>query len=193
MLPAAAFGLVYFPLLSRVSPGLVSPYPKADLRTRIYAGAIDGMVLTSCWIASQQLDSLTFLVFGAVYLLLRDGIRGASLGKALCGLVVVNLQTGKPATLIASVQRNIVLLVPGANIAAAVLELITITRDPQGQRLGDRLAQTQVIDGFGARDLADAVLRWWQSVAAELRRSGRGRRIRVIRRHTERDETISLT
>jgi len=181
VLPAAVFSLAYFPLMSQVSSGLVSPYPKADIRKRIYAGAIDSTLLMSSWIAYQRLDSILFLIFGAVYLLLRDGVRGASLGKVLCGLVVISLETGKPATMIASARRNAILLVPGANLAAAVLEMITIGRDVQGQRLGDRLAQTQVIEGLGAKDLVTEFERWWQSIVAELARSGRrGRRDSIV-------------
>jgi uncharacterized RDD family membrane protein YckC len=181
VLPAAVFSLAYFPLMSQVSSGLVSPYPKADIRKRIYAAAIDSTLLMSSWIAYQRLDSILFLIFGAVYLLLRDGVRGASLGKLLCGLVVISLETGKPATMIASARRNAILLVPGANLAAAVLEMITIGRDVQGQRLGDRLAQTQVIEGLGAKDLVTELERWWQSVVAELARSGRrGRRDSIV-------------
>lgn len=181
VLPAAVFSLAYFPLISQVSSGLVSPYPKADIRKRISAAAIDSTLLMSSWIAYQRLDSISFLIFGAVYLLLRDGVRGASLGKALCGLVVISLETGKPATMIASARRNAILLVPGANLAAAVLEMITIGRDVQGQRLGDRLAQTQVIEGLGAKDLVTELERWWQRVVAELARSGRrGRRDSIV-------------
>jgi uncharacterized RDD family membrane protein YckC len=181
VLPAAVFSLAYFPLMSQVSSGLVSPYPKADIRKRIYAAAIDSTLLMSSWIAYQRLDSILFLIFGAVYLLLRDGVRGASLGKVICGLVVVSLETGQPATMIASARRNAILLVPGANLAAAVLEMITIGRDVQGQRLGDRLAQTQVIEGLGAKDLVTELERWWQSVVAELARSGRrGRRDSIV-------------
>jgi hypothetical protein len=46
-------------------------------------------------------------------------------------------------------------------------------RDVQGQRLGDRLAQMQVVEGLGAKDLVDEFQRWWQRVAGELARSGR--------------------
>jgi hypothetical protein len=53
---------------------------------------------------------------------------------------------------------------------------MTIIRDPQGQRLGDRLAQTQVIEGLGAKDLATSFQRWWMSLFGELERNSRRRR-----------------
>ena len=65
------------------------------------------------------------------------------------------------------------LLLPGANIAAAVLEALTIARDPLGQRLGDRIARTQVVEGLGAREL---VRLFQQELLASAIRGGRKRR-----------------
>ena len=175
VLPAAAFALVYYPLTKLIARGLVSSYPKADLHTRVYAAAIDGLLLVSSVTLYQRFDSLPFLVIGALYLLVRD-MRGQSIGKLLFGLVVINLETGRRATLRESVQRNIMLIVPGVNIAAVALEFVAVVRDPQGQRLGDRFAQTQVVEGLGALELIDQFQRWWQSVANELARSGGRRR-----------------
>ena len=75
----------------------------------------------------------------------------------------LNLETGRPATLVSSARRNVVLVLPGANVAAIFLETITIVRDVQGQRLGDRLAQTRVVEGFGAKDLVSAFQEWWRN------------------------------
>jgi uncharacterized RDD family membrane protein YckC len=180
VLPAAAFALVYYPLTKLIARGLVSTHPKADLRTRVYAAAIDGLLLVSSVTLYQRFDSMPFLVIGALYLLVRD-MRGQSIGKLLFGLVVINLETGQRATLRESVQRNIMLIVPGVNIAAVALEFVAVVRDPQGQRLGDRFGQTQVVEGLGARELIDQFQRWWQSIANELARSGGRRRPRVTR------------
>jgi uncharacterized RDD family membrane protein YckC len=175
-LPAAVFVFVYPPLIARLHPGLVSPYPKAELSTRAYAGAIDGSLAASCVFLYQRLDSLPFLIIAVLYLLLRDSMRGQSVGKFLFGLVVIETDTGRPASFSASLTRNILFVVPGINIAAVPLEVRTMWTDPQGQRLGDRLAQTQVVDGFGAKDLVDALLRWWETMAPELWRARRDRR-----------------
>ena len=48
---------------------------------------------------------------------------------------------------------QLLFLVPGLNVVAVILETVTTVRDPQGLRLGDRLAQTQVVEGLGAREL----------------------------------------
>ncbi|HLG59145.1 MAG TPA: RDD family protein [Vicinamibacterales bacterium] len=176
--PALLFALVY-PVMTRHTRGLVSPYPKADIRRRLYAAAIDGSVVATSWFMFLNLESVSFLLGGALYLLLRDAMRGQSLGKVICGLVVISVETGRPATLKGSVQRNLLLLLPGANVVAIFLEAITLTRDTQGQRLGDRLAQTQVIEGLGLRELIEAMQRWWRGVLSEVTRSGRPKRAPV--------------
>jgi len=178
--PAVLFVLVYYPVAARLSRGLVSPYPKADTRKRLYAAAFDGMVAITCWLAFRNLGSWSFLIGGALYMLLRDAVRGQSLGKLVFGLVVISLETGRPATLKNSVQRNVLLLIPGANVPAIVLEAITMTRDTQGQRLGDRLAHTQVVEGLGAKDLVEALQRWWQGVLPEITRAARPKRGPVV-------------
>jgi uncharacterized RDD family membrane protein YckC len=143
----------------------------------LFAATIDGIPVVVAWSLYLDSGSAVFLVIAASYLLLRDSMRGQSPGKLLLGLVVVNLETGRPCTLKDSVWRNAVFLVPGANLVAVFLEPITIVRDPQGQRLGDRLAQTQVIEGLGVRDLAASFQRWWLGFRGGLgpvaRRPGR--------------------
>jgi uncharacterized RDD family membrane protein YckC len=179
--PAALFVLAYGPAVTQLSRAVVSPYPKADLKKRLYAATTDSLLVATTGILYQSQGWLPFLIVGAVYLLLRDAVRGQSLGKLLFGLVVISLETGRPAGVGSSVRRNLVLLLPGANVAAVFLEAITMARDVQGQRLGDRLAQTQVVEGLGASDLVAALQRWWQAVVLELARSGaRGGRVKPL-------------
>lgn len=179
VLPALAFSLGYFPALNRLTVAFVSPYARADVRKRLYAAAIDSLVVASGGLFAQILESPWWLAFGALYLLLRDSMQGQSLGKLVVGLVVINLETGRPATLRSSVRRNLLFLLPGANVAAAFLETITLVRDVQGQRLGDRLAHTQVVDGLGVKDLVKSWLEWWMSLWPELHRARRPKRAPV--------------
>ena|SRR5688572_16610222 len=167
-----------FPLLVRSLPALSSPYVKADLRRRVCAAATDGFIVGASVFFYQRLNSLPLLISGAAYALLRDGMRGQSVGKLLFGLIVVSLETGQPATLPASVRRNFLFLLPGANVAAIFLEAMTLARDVQGQRLGDRIAQTQVVEGFGAKDLAKSLMDWWRGTV-ELAGAGKGDRTPV--------------
>ena len=179
VLPALAFALGYFPALNRLTVALVSPYARADVRKRLYAAAVDSLLVATTGVFSQILQSPWYLVAGALYLLLRDSVQGQSLGKLLFGLVVISLETGRPATIVSSVQRNLLFLLPGANVPAAFLETMTLVRDVQGQRLGDRLAHTQVIEGFGVTDLARSWIDWLTSLWPELHRARRPKRAPV--------------
>jgi uncharacterized RDD family membrane protein YckC len=183
LLPAVLFGLVYFPTLKYLSVGLVTPYAKVDVRKRLLAASVDGMSVIAAWFLYRNTGSLLGAAGAVVYLLLRDGIGGQSLGKLLVGLVVVNVRTGQFCTWKDSALRNVFVLIPGANLVAVFLESITIIRDPQGQRLGDRLAQTQVIEGLGAKDLATSFQRWWLGVFGELEREPRRRRRQPAERY----------
>jgi len=179
LLAAVTFALAYPSIVTYVSRGLISPYAKADVRKRLTAASVDGLlVVTLCllsWIGRAPL----YLVLGAGYLLLRDAIGGQSIGKILLGLVVIDLTTGRAASVSDSVKRNLLLLLPGANVVAIFLEARTIMSDPQGQRLGDRLAHTQVVEGAGAKDLVKSFQDWLLSLGDSLG-DATGRRRRRI-------------
>jgi hypothetical protein len=172
------FALVYVPAL-KLTLVLVSPYPKASLGRRFAAAAIDGLLVASWWLAPWNTGSWALAVGGALYLLLRDAFGGQSIGKLFAGLVVVHVDTGQRCGLVGSLKRNTIFVIPGANLVAAVLEAHTLSRDPQGQRLGDRLAHTQVVEGFGARDLVKDLQEWWVAFLADLPAGGRRDRERV--------------
>ena len=179
LLAAMTFALAYSSIVTYVSRGLISPYAKADVRKRLLAGSIDGLLVLTlclvCWIGRAPL----YLALGAGYLLLRDAIGGQSIGKILLGLVVIDLMTGRAASVSGSMKRNLLLLLPGANVVAVFLEARTIVSDPQGQRLGDRLAQTQVVEGAGARDLVKSFQDWLLSLGDALGDATGRRRRRV--------------
>jgi hypothetical protein len=176
LVSAVLFGLAYFPILTRLSRGLVSPYGKADVRRRQFAAGVDALLVATSCVFYWNSNSIAYLLVGAAYLVLRDGMGGHSVGKLLFGLTVITLVTGRPSTLRDSIRRNLMLLLPGANVAAVFLEAITIVRDRQGQRLGDRLAQTQVVDGMGAKDLVKAFQEWLMGPGGAVgRRAGRPR------------------
>jgi len=167
---AGLFVAVYFPAVARWSRSLDSPYAKADVQRRLAAATLDGLLILTCVVFYATIESPLLLMAGAAYALLRDAVGGRSIGKFFYSLMVIRLETGRPAGAGSSIQRNVVLLIPGANIAAVFLEAFTVVRDPKGERLGDRIALTQVVDGFGARELV-TILR--EQLAAEAIRSAR--------------------
>ena len=89
-------------------------------------------------------------------------------------LLEISLETGRVSSVAGSAKRNLLLLLPGANVVAIFLEARTIVADPQGQRLGDKLAQTQVVEGAGAKELVKSFQEWLMSLGSGLGR-GRGR------------------
>jgi uncharacterized RDD family membrane protein YckC len=172
LLPSVVFALAYEPVLTQFSKGLVSPYAKADVRKRWFAAAVDGFLIAASGLPYLTTGSVLYPVVAAAYLLFRDSIRGQSAGKWVAGLVVIALESGRPCGFGGSLRRNALLLLPGANFVAMVLEARSVLRDPQGQRLGDRLAQTQVVEGLGAKDLVKS----FQDSLAEAG-TGVGRRV----------------
>jgi uncharacterized RDD family membrane protein YckC len=168
VLSAVVFALVYFPIATQLSRSFVSPYAKADVKRRLFAATIDGLLVVTSCLLYWNMGYVSYLAAGGAYLLLRDAIRGQSVGKLLLGLVVISLETGSASSLAGSVRRNLLLLLPGANIVAIFLEAATLVRDPQGQRLGDRLAQTQVVEGLGGKDLVKAFQDWLMGLGTEF-------------------------
>src|SRR5262245_2996266 len=127
--PALLFAAIYYPALHRLTLAFASPYPKADVGKRLSATMVDGLALASAWVLYRQSGSVAYLVAGAVYMLLRDSIAGRSIGKFCAGLRVIDLRTSKSCSYLGSAQRNVIFLLPGANLAAALLEASTIVRD----------------------------------------------------------------
>jgi hypothetical protein len=136
VLPAVVFGLLYFPIVTQLSRGLVSPYAKADVRRRLFAATVDGLLVVTTCLLYRNSGVLLYLAAGAAYLLLRDAIKGQSIGKCLFGLVVISLETGRVSSLAGSVRRNLLLLLPGANIVAIFLEAGTVIRRFPGAAIG---------------------------------------------------------
>ena len=158
---SAVCGILFLPMLMKQPKAFVSPYAKADIRKRAAAAIADGLLVVSCLVLYRSQDAILFAAVGAVYLLFRDAlfIPGQSIGKFLFGLRVISLSNGRPCTRLHSAQRNFILVVPGLNIVAGVLETVAVVRDPQGQRLGDTLANTQVVEGLSVRELATSLQR----------------------------------
>jgi uncharacterized RDD family membrane protein YckC len=137
-----------------------SPYPKASLLLRMGARLVDVAVAWGLWVVCGAAGSVVALLF----LLLADGmIQGQSVGKRIFGVKVMHLPTRSAARHRDSTLRNAPLalvvllgmmpqplgLVAGAAglIVIGGLEAWRVLKDPQGWRLGDMWAQTQVVDG----------------------------------------------
>jgi uncharacterized RDD family membrane protein YckC len=129
------------------------------------------------------------IVIALLYLLFADGmLQGQSLGKKLFGVKAVYLPTGAGTRHRDSVLRNspwglviVLSMMPDLGFKAFVAGCVVVGgieawrcwRDPDGHRLGDVWAQTQVVDGkvsitqgqyAGSRDEARAQARFRDSL-----------------------------
>jgi len=134
---------------------------KADVGKRFVALLIDCVI-------SAIFSFVPFIggIAGAVYMLIRDGLmKGASLGKKLLNLQVINQATGQPASYEESIRRNLIFAVPVVfaiipffgwivssllSIIVYLLEGIAVLQDPSGIRVGDKFAKTQVVEAAAA-------------------------------------------
>jgi uncharacterized RDD family membrane protein YckC len=133
---------------------------KADLPRRLAAALVDLLLAGALWMVP-----LAGPFLAALYLLVRDGIElpmpmleRRSAGKKLVGLCAIRLD-GAPLDVPAAIQRNVLIaacpvlpLVPWVgwfapffSFAFAAAEVAVYFADGEGQRLGDRIARTQVI------------------------------------------------
>ncbi len=100
------------------------------------------VVLAAAWqpppaVVETLMMALAFVIAPAM-LFMKDGFRGLSPGKAVCGLRVIHTATGRPAGFRASLQRNLVMFVP---LMPLVLAFVLTS----GPRIGDGWARTRVI------------------------------------------------
>ena len=87
---------------------------------------------------------IAFLIFMLFYFILLEGLQGATLGKLILGLRVVNADDGSRPGLTKSLVRNLLRFVDGLP-AFSILGVVLILRSPQRARFGDRVADTRVI------------------------------------------------
>ncbi len=135
-------------------------YPKADMVHRAVGRFADVVIAL---LLARLLPGLVAPIVAIGYLLLADGLlKGQSLGKRLAGLKVVNRRTRRDALYRESIVRNLpfavvalfsylpilgLVLFPVGGLFVFAFELYMAWSDRLGLRIGDVLAETQVIDG----------------------------------------------
>ena len=131
---------------------------RPDLVNRFVAKFIDFLIV---WALSMILRPIGPLA-GLTYILISDGAwAGRSAGKRLIGLKVVKRSTGRPCSIKDSILRNSTLglvslfaMVPiigwvllfTLGIVIVAFETYLIVTDENGTRVGDVLADTEVIE-----------------------------------------------
>lgn len=139
-------------------------YPKADIFKRFIAYLIDG-IISSILIYVPVLGGIV----STVYILTKDTIayeitknpdfKNRSIGKKIMGLEVVSME-GKDVNWEISIRRNLPLAVASicsivpvigwligmvVGVIIGIIEIVLVLTDNNGRRLGDRLANTQVV------------------------------------------------
>jgi uncharacterized RDD family membrane protein YckC len=142
-----------------VRPGEEPEFPKASMFLRTGARLIDVAIAWCLYSATGPAG----IVMALLYILFADAmVNGQSLGKKLFGVKTIFLPTKSAVRHRDSVLRNapfglviILFMMPdlgfkafiGGSLVIGGIEAFRAFRDPQGQRLGDLWAMTQVIDG----------------------------------------------
>jgi uncharacterized RDD family membrane protein YckC len=135
-----------------------SPYPKADLTLRGLARLADFTIAFGVATSAPGVGPLV----AAAYLIVADGLmQGQSPGKKIFGVRAVVPDTRAPAGFQESILRNAPFAVVTLFWALPILwpafflvglpvigyETWQVLDEHLGRRLGDRLAETQVVDG----------------------------------------------
>ena len=144
----------------------VQRYPKVGLGRRFLARIIDTLVPLpfllgsgiliaigaassgSAYTALGVMAMICSVGWGLYYAFTKDGREhGQSIGKKKLNLMVVNVTTNKPCTRGESFLRELdIFFLQMFPIVGWLVEPIFIVTSDDGRRLGDRVAETQVID-----------------------------------------------
>lgn len=149
-------------------PSGPAPSPaKADIGKRLVAALIDGVISGVIGVAIPAIGG----IIGAAYMLLRDGLEfdfmnHRSVGKHVMKLHLVSVD-GQPLDISTSIKRNwmfaigavipLLVFIPVlgwiaipfvalAGIVLGVIELVLVLTDPEGRRIGDKMAGTRVAE-----------------------------------------------
>ncbi len=128
---------------------------------RVVAFLIDLVVYVAVWVFfyfNVHLGDYLSWLLASVYILIKDGLFGGqSIGKLILRLKVIGEEEEKPASLVASVQRNAILVLPNIFrfipflgsllfILVYAWETYLIFTHPDGLRWGDQFARTRVVE-----------------------------------------------
>lgn len=150
-------------------PQIGQAYYKASIGNRFVAALLDGLILLALTIPAAGMFLFAFVTayenkeeeamvicFVAVLLMLlplafqmlKDSFgKGQSPGKKAMKLMVIDLETNMPCTKQKSFLRNIIMMLIGiVPLVGGFIEPIMVLATDDGRRLGDRAANTMVID-----------------------------------------------
>jgi uncharacterized RDD family membrane protein YckC len=90
--------------------------------------------------------SIVGIPLAIIYVIFRDSFgKGTSLGKRVLGLVIVDLRTGQPCNWRRVLARNVIDPIPVVDL----LDFLLTCLDERGQKIMDKVLETQVTEGVG--------------------------------------------
>jgi uncharacterized RDD family membrane protein YckC len=131
-----------------------------DLVVHIVIGAVIGVVATILVLlgagfrgvspdaALARLSTTSFLSFAVALLggtamhTLCEGLHGSTLGKRLCGIIVIS-ENGGPSNLLGAIKRNLAYYIDSLFFGLVAYQKMSET--PKRQRIGDRWGHTMVV------------------------------------------------
>lgn len=145
----------------------IGELPKAETARRLLGSGIEFIVYVACGWVILFLDLLTAGLLGllslvlVVLVVLRDFNAGAfSIAKRVSRMRVVDWRTGKAASNVQALIRNgyylgllLLMVLPWTDLPVMfflklfiAIDILMILSNPKGRRLGDLLANTQVVN-----------------------------------------------
>jgi len=126
----------------------------ASVSTRGFAWAIDIVVsvllATTIWavftLINDGLAAILFIFVFFGYYIISEAIWGRTVGKRLVRIRVVDME-GKPISAYSAILRNILKIMGLYSLLLILVGVVLIADSRYDQRLGDRLANTLVIQG----------------------------------------------
>lgn len=116
---------------------------KPGINKRVCAFIIDNIIFDLIGLAVFGFFLVDFdLLFWLLGMAFKDCVGGQSLGKRVVGIQILDAD-GNPASAMDTIKRNALMVLP----ILPLIEFIVMLRDEEnGQRLGDKWAQTKVTD-----------------------------------------------
>lgn len=129
-----------------MADNIVPTYSKADISRRFWAMTIDYILVMLVIIIAGTKGWIILIILCLIYIFIKDGLMsGQSVGKKMCGIMVVDIRTNKPCDIGTSVVRQ---LVRGLCSILVVPELLNIffIFYTNGRTMYDEIVDTQVIN-----------------------------------------------
>ena len=118
-----------------------------DLLSTYFNESFDGFSFIIYYLGFYFISLLLICAPPFIYSSIKDGFSGQSIGKMLVNIIVIDLKTNKPCDKYKSFLRSIIpMVLSSVTCIGWIIEPIMVISDTNGMRIGDKIADTQVVD-----------------------------------------------